>query len=88
MRFATALAVPLLLASSALADSCSSYDDNGNDSPLFHPKPVKKVPKLKATKQNLDSGVAQAVQGLANSNVLPPGASEVLWGRVPAKATM
>ncbi|CAD6565462.1 MAG: hypothetical protein CYPHOPRED_005637 [Cyphobasidiales sp. Tagirdzhanova-0007] len=72
MRFTAALAFPLLLASSAVAQSCTcSADDEGSVSSLPATSPVKKVPKVTPTEQNLNQGVAQAVQGLTSGNVIP-----------------
>ena len=71
MRFSAALAFPLLLASSAVAQSCTCSPDETNDSSLPQAVPIKKVPKVTPTEQNLNQGVAQAVQALSNSNVIP-----------------
>jgi len=73
MRFAATLALPIFLAASALADCSCEPDSDWDDSPLFHPKPIKYVPKVTPTEQNIQQGVEQAVQGLTNQNVLPPG---------------
>ena len=73
MRFAAALALPIFLAASALADCSCEAEPDWDDSPLFHPKPIKYVPKVTPPEQNIQQGVEQAVQGLTNQNVLPPG---------------
>lgn len=49
----------------------TNWDPSAYESPK--PKPIKKVPKVTPTEENLTNGAVQAVQQLTNQNVLPPG---------------
>jgi len=52
-------------------DVWNNWDPSAYQAPEA-PKPVKKVPKVTPTEENLTSGAAQAVKQLTNGNILPP----------------